>query len=282
MHKLQITVSVRRCVPGGGEPQVESRIFEALASGLDEMVAWLRERGVDAAVMEGTGICWLAPFEALEAAGISARLVNARQVKQLKSRKTDVADSVWLARVRQFGLATASHVPPKAFREMRVLTRYRRTLIGQRSRVRNCGQKALNRSGARVGGVLSDVFGTNGQRILHGQARGLYHEAILAENGPDLDAFASAERLAAWAGLWPGHGPPQHLAAEHIEHDGQVQEPRPVATSAPSWPPRTSCYACSTSCCATPGHTMIPRPITKNSWSDATPRAGSACFIATA
>ena len=144
------------------------------------MVVWLRERCVDAAVMEGTGIYWLAPFEALEAAGIPATLVNARQVKQLKGRKTDVADSVWLARVCQFALATASHVPPKTFRELRVLTRYRRTLVGQRSRVRNRVQKVLDRSGVRVGGVLSDVFGANGRRILDGLARGLDPDAILA------------------------------------------------------------------------------------------------------
>ena len=285
VHKMQITVSVRLCAPGEGEPQVETRTFEALASGLGQMVAWMRERYVDAAVMEGTGIYWLAPFEALEAAGIPATLVNARQVKQLKGRKTDVADSVWLARVCQFGLATPSHVPPKAFREIRVLTRYRRTLIAQRSRVRNRVQKVLDRSGVRVGGVLSDVFGRNGQRILDGLARGLDHHAILAslshhvahklerlgdalslslsgverlilcdllrehdalreriqgldrdineglepwrerivllqtipgidrpsactilaEIGPDLDAFASAERLAAWAGVCPGN-----------------------------------------------------------------------------
>ena len=180
VHKMQITVSVRVCAPGAGEPQVETRTFEALASGLNAMVAWLRERCVDAAVMEGTGIYWLAPFEVLEAAGIAVTLVNARQVKQLKGRKTDVADSVWLARVCQFGLATASHVPPKAFREMRVLTRYRRTLIGQRSRVRNRVQKILDRSGVRVGGVLSDVFGRNGRRILDGLAKGLDHGAILA------------------------------------------------------------------------------------------------------
>ena len=95
VHKMQITASIRICVPGGGTPQVETRTFEALASGLSEMVAWLRERAVDAAVMEGTGIYWVAPFEALEAAGILVALVNARQVKQLKGRKTDVADSVW-------------------------------------------------------------------------------------------------------------------------------------------------------------------------------------------
>ena len=100
--------------------------------------------------------------------------------RQLKGRKTDVADSVWLARVCQFGLATASHVPPKAFREMRVLARYRRTLIGQRSRVRNRVQKVLDRSGVRVGSVLSDVFGRNGRRILDGLAKGLDHGAILA------------------------------------------------------------------------------------------------------
>ena len=100
--------------------------------------------------------------------------------RQIKGRKTDVADSVWLARVCQFGLATASHVPPKTFREVRVLTRYRRTLVGQRSRVRNRVQKVLDRSGVRVGGVLSDVFGANGRRILDGLAQGLDPDAILA------------------------------------------------------------------------------------------------------
>ena len=79
---------------------------------------------------------------------------------------------MWLARVCQFGLATASHVPAKSFREVRVLTRYRRTLISQRSRVRNRVHKILDRSGVRVGGVLSDVFGRNGRRILDGLAQG--------------------------------------------------------------------------------------------------------------
>lgn len=285
VHKMQITTSIRICAPGGGEPQIATRTFEALPSGIDEMVAWMLARKVDAAVMEGTGIYWVAPFEALEAAGISVVLVNARQVKQLKGRKTDVADSVWLARVCQFGLASPSHVPPKAFREMRALTRYRCALVGQRSRVRNRVQKVLDRSGVRVGGVLSDVFGTNGRRVLDGLAEGLGPDAILAslshhvahkverlgdalslslsaadrlilcdllrehdaleeriqgfdraiddgfvpwedrilllqtipgidrasacailaEIGPDLDAFGSTDRLAAWAGLCPGN-----------------------------------------------------------------------------
>ena len=179
VHKMQITASVRICAADGG-PRVETRTFDALASGLDEMIAWMRACEVDAAVMEGTGIYWLAPFEALEAAGIPATLVNAQQVKQLKGRKTDVADSVWLARVCQFALASPSYVPPKAFRELRVLTRYRRTLVNQRSRVRNRVQKVLDRRGAHVGGVLSDVFGRNGRRILDGLVEGLDRDDILA------------------------------------------------------------------------------------------------------
>ena len=109
VHKMEITATVRLC-EGEGEPVVETRCFGTLPSGLEEMVAWLTGHGVEAAVMEGTGVYWQAPFEALEVAGVEAILVHARQVKQLKGRKTDVADSVWLACVCQFGLCTPSHV----------------------------------------------------------------------------------------------------------------------------------------------------------------------------
>ena len=77
VHKMEITATVRLC-EGGGEPEVETRCFGTLPSGLDEMVAWLTGHGVEAAVMEGTGVYWQAPFEALEAGGIEAILVHAR------------------------------------------------------------------------------------------------------------------------------------------------------------------------------------------------------------
>ena len=133
VHKMEITATVRLC-EGEGEPVMETRCFSALPSGLAEMVAWLIGRGVEAAVTEGTGVYRQAPFAALKAAGIEAILVHARQVKQLKGRKTDVADSVWLACVCQLGLCTPSHVPPEPFRELRSLSRQRRILVGQRSR----------------------------------------------------------------------------------------------------------------------------------------------------
>ena len=77
-------------------------------------------------------------------------------------------------------MATPSHVAPKAFREMRTLTRYRRTLTVQRGRVRKRVQKVMDRSGVRVGGVLSDVFSRNGRRIRDALAEGLERDAILA------------------------------------------------------------------------------------------------------
>ncbi len=146
VHKMQLTVSLSLCgdnVP----PQTKTRVFSALADGLSEMTQWLGENDVEAAVMEGTGIYWITPFEALEDAGIKPLLVNARQVKQLRGRKTDVADSVWLARVCQFGLCSPSHVPPKVFRELRAMNRHRRKLVNQRSSVRNRVQKVIDRGG---------------------------------------------------------------------------------------------------------------------------------------
>ena len=125
VHKLNITASIRR-VNDQNESVVETREFTALPSGLAEMTAWLQETRVDAALMEGTGIYWLPPFEALEEAGLKPLLVHAHKVKQIRGRKTDKNDSVWLARVCRFGLATWSFVPPKPFRTMLQSSRHRR------------------------------------------------------------------------------------------------------------------------------------------------------------
>ena len=95
----------------------------------------------------------------------------------MKGRKTDVADSVWLACVCQFGLCTPSHVPPEPFRELRALSRQRRVLVRQRSTVRNRVQKIIDRAGVRIGGILSDVFGVNRRKILDGLAQGTGREA---------------------------------------------------------------------------------------------------------
>ena len=179
VHKMQITASVRLCQPGGGV-QCATRQFSALPDGLAELTQWLQSHQVTAAAMEATGIFWQAPWEALEAAGIAPQLLHAQFVKQVQGRKSDVADSVWLARICQFGLCRPSYVPPRQFRQLRQLSRYRRKLVGERSRARNRIHKTLDHDGLRLGGALSDIFGRNGRKILAGLAAGRSPDEILA------------------------------------------------------------------------------------------------------
>ena len=179
VHKMQITASVRLAQPRG-DPLTATEEFGAVPDGLRNLTHWLLCHGVSAAAMEGTGIYWKAPFEALEDAGIEPILYHARFVKQTKGRKSDVADSLWLARICQFGLCQPSYVPPREFRQLRQLSRYRRKLVRERSCARNRVHKTLDHDGVRLGGALTDIFGRNGRRILDGLAEGRSADAILA------------------------------------------------------------------------------------------------------
>ncbi len=171
VHKMQLTVAVRLHGRDGEDAQASIRIFRTDPAALQECSAWLQQHGVTSAVMEGTGVYWLAPFRALEEAGIEPQLVHAQHVKQIKGRKTDVQDALWLARVCQFGLARPSYVPPREFSELRQQCRYRRKVVADRARIRNRLQKTLDHDGLRLGGVLSDLLGLNGRRILDGLVR---------------------------------------------------------------------------------------------------------------
>ena len=185
VHKMQVTASVRLARPGT-EAEVFTRTFSALPSGLRELVAWLLEHQVTAAVMEATGVYWEAPFEVLEEAGIPVQLMNAQQVKQIRGRKTDIGDSAWLATICQFGLGSPSMIPPARFRRLRKVSRLRRQLVGDSARLRNRIHKVLDAAGIRIGGVLSDVFGVNGLRILEGLTTGKLADDIVASLSPHV------------------------------------------------------------------------------------------------
>ena len=179
VHKLAITATVRLCEPGMAQPLRATREFSALPRGLSDLTAWLGGHAVSAAAMEGTGIFWKAPYEALEDAGVQVELFHAQHVRQIRGRKTDKNDSIWLARVCQYGLATPSYVPPRPFRDLRQTSRYRRTLVADRSRLRNRMHKALDHCGLRLGGALTDILGMNGRRILEGLVQGRGVDGIL-------------------------------------------------------------------------------------------------------
>ena len=179
VHKMQITATVRLARPGA-EAETHTRSFSALPAGLGELVDWLLAHRVSAAVMEATGVYWESVFEALESAGIDPLLVHAQHVKQLKGRKTDLADSLWLARICQFGLCAPSFVPPADFRALRKVSRQRHKVVRLRATLRTRIHQVLDGAGLRIGGLLSDLFGVNGRRILEGLAAGRAPDDILA------------------------------------------------------------------------------------------------------
>ena len=188
---MQVTTTVRLCDPGSERPLRATREFSALPAGLSAMTDWVLSHGVTAAPMEGMGIFWKATYEALEEAGLVDELFHAQHVRQIRGRKTDRNDCIWLARVCQYGLATPSFVPPRPFRDLRQTSRYRRSLTADRSRLKNRLHKALNHCGLRLGGAPTDILGLNGRRILDGLVAGRTTAQIL----PTLSGHVRRKRV---------------------------------------------------------------------------------------
>ena len=122
---------------------------------------WLAAHGVTHLAMEATGVYWRPVWAILEDP-FECILVNARDVKQVPGRKTDVADAAWLAQLLEAGLLRASLVPPKPIRTLRNLTRYRKTQIEERQREANRLHKILEDTGIKLDCVASNILGVVG------------------------------------------------------------------------------------------------------------------------
>lgn len=151
IHKMQIAASVRLCEPGAQQPLSATAEYPTHPQGLAALVAWLRGHGVTVATMESIGFYCHACFQALRGAGIRAEPVHAQHVKQIRGRKTDVQDSLGLARICQLGLARSSYAPPTAFGALRQQCRFRHKVVGDRARVRQRLPKTLDHEGLRLG-----------------------------------------------------------------------------------------------------------------------------------
>jgi transposase len=130
--------------------------------------------------MEATGVYWKPVWAVLEDR-FSCLLVNARHVKRVPGRKTDVQDAQWLCQLLECGLLRASFVPPKPIRELRDLTRYRKSLIGERQREANRLQKVLEDAGIKLACVATDVLGVSGRQMLQALISGTRDPEVLAE-----------------------------------------------------------------------------------------------------
>jgi transposase len=179
VHKAQVTACARTPKSGGGREQHIAE-FSTTVAGLLTLRDWLAAHGVTQVTMEATGVYWKPVWAVLEDE-FELILVNARHVKQVPGRKTDVSDAAWLCQLAEAGLLRASFVPPKPIRALRNLTRYRKTQIQERQREANRLHKALEDTGIKLDCVASDILGVSGRRMLAALISGTTDPEVLAE-----------------------------------------------------------------------------------------------------
>jgi transposase len=159
----------------------EVRGYATTTGALLELADWLHCWGVTRVVMESTSDYWKGAFWLLEAEGFDCWLVNARDVKNVPGRpKTDKADAVWLAKVAERGMCRPSLVHPRPIRQLRDLTRYRRSLIQDRTREMQRVEKLLEDAQIKLSSVASDIFGASGRAMLEALVAGQRDPKVLA------------------------------------------------------------------------------------------------------
>jgi transposase len=178
VHKAQVTACVR--VPGRGGRAQELAEFQTTVRGLLALRDWLKAQRVTQVAMEATGVYWKPVWAVLEEE-FDCLLVNARHVKQVPGRKTDVSDAAWLCQLLEAGLLARSFVPPKPIRALRNLTRYRKAQIGERQREANRLHKILEDTGIKLDCVASDILGASGRAMLDALVAGTTDPHVLAE-----------------------------------------------------------------------------------------------------
>ena len=187
VHQAQITACalIEEC---DGTTRIEQRQFGAFKKDRRALAEWAAQLCPDEVVMESTGIYWKSPYAALETVGIRAKVVNARHVKNVPGRKTDISDAQWLATLSRAGLLRASFIPPAKMRELRLIARQRQKLVGQLASEKNRLHKVLVDSGIRLGVVVSDV---------HGQSARAMIKALIANKAPHEVLEFATRRLKA-------------------------------------------------------------------------------------
>ena len=210
VHKKSVTVCV--ITPEGKE----TRTYGTMTRDLLDMVNWLEAKGVTHVAMESTGVYWKPIYNLLEETGIQPLVVNARDIKNVPGRKTDVKDAEWIADLLRHGLLRGSFIPSRSQRERRELVRYRRSLIEEQSREANRIQKVLEGANIKLGDVATDVLGKSGREIL---------ECLVAgETDPEKLADLARGRLKKKReqlaeALWGVMGPHQRMMlASQLRH----------------------------------------------------------------
>src|ERR1039458_1875932 len=211
VHRDQVTVCVRVPGPRGGV-QTEKARFGTTTGGLAALAEWLAGYAVTLAAMEATGVYWKPVYYALEDRFV-VWLCNARNVKKVPGRKTDLSDAEWLADVAAHGMVRPSFVPPPPIRELRELTRYRKTQIDARVSEIQRLEKVLQDAGIKLTSVASKVLTQSGRAMIEALIAGDDNGAVLAELAKGKMRPKISELTEALTGHFGAH---HAVAAERI------------------------------------------------------------------
>ena len=207
VHRDSVVACFRRLGPKGGVVREKER-FTTTTAGLQVLDAWLAERQVQLVAIEATGVYWKLVLYALERR-FTVWLCNARHVKKVPGRKTDLSDAEWLADVAAHGMVRPSFVPPPPIRELRELTRYRKTQIDARVAEIQRLEKVLQDAGIKLTSVASKVLTQSGRSMIEALIDGERDGARLA----GLAKGKMRPKIAALSEALTGHFGPHHAVA---------------------------------------------------------------------
>ena len=195
VHRDSVFACVR--LGRGDEPEVHRKKFTTTTAGVGQLAAWMADFEVMRVVMESTGVYWKPVYYPLEGLFPELWVVNASHVKNVPGRKTDVSDSEWLADVAAHGMVRPSFVPPPPVRELRELTRYRKTQITIRAQEIQRLDKVLQDAGIKISSVASTVLGKSTRSMIEALIAGERDGAVLAGMAlgrmrPKIPALAEA------------------------------------------------------------------------------------------
>ncbi len=214
VHKKTV-VACRITQDAVGQRSKEIRTFGTVTQELLLLSDWLREGGCTHVAMEATGVYWQPIYRVLEGEFVLL-VVNAQHIKAVPGRKTDVRDAEWIADLLQHGLLTGSLIPSTPQRELRELTRYRVSLVQERSRAVNRLQKTLEDTNLKLGDVVTDILGKSSRAILEALLSGQTDPVALADLARGR---LKAKRVALEAALVGTLRPHQHfLLREQLQH----------------------------------------------------------------
>lgn len=167
-------------VPEGCD-EICVREFKSFTADLYELCTWLKKCGIETVAMESTGVYWIPLYELLESRGFEVKLVDARHVKNVSGRKTDVLDCQWLQQLHTYGLLSGAFRPNEKVCALRAYLRQRGMLIQQAASHIQHMQKALNQMNVQLHNVLSDITGETGMKIIRAIVAGERDFKLLAK-----------------------------------------------------------------------------------------------------